>query len=376
MMNNKSTYFKTAIVYDWLDSRGGIERVIPIIIKEFKNVDLYTSYFDPVEAAWAKKYNIKTSFIENLPNFIKKNRLLSLMLYPYAFESFNFSDYDLVISITSSFAKAIITKSDTLHISYILTPTRYFWIDNKSYFNNRFIKYISKFILSEIKKWDFLASRRPDKIAVISNLVQKRVKKYYKRDSEVIYPPFDLSYWIKIKSEINKTQKNTDQNYYLVVSRLEPYKRINLVIDTFNKIEKKLIIVGTGSQYKKLKKMAGKNIEFKKNILDIELASLYENANALIMPQIEEFGMTSLEAQFFGCPVISYKKSGASETIIENKTGLFFDQQTTTSLGSAIVRYKSLSYNLKKSILENNLNNIKRFDKEKFIYNFRRLSNL
>src|SRR3989344_3735856 len=341
MMNNKSTYFKTAIVYDWLDSRGGIERVIPIIIKEFKNVDLYTSYFDPVEAAWAKKYNIKTSFIENLPNFIKKNRLLSLMLYPYAFESFNFSDYDLVISITSSFAKAIITKSDTLHISYILTPTRYFWIDNKSYFNNRFIKYISKFILSEIKKWDFIASRRPDKIAVISNLVQKR-----------------------------------DKKYFLVVSRLEPYKRIDLVIETFNKTKEKLIIVGLGSQYKKLKKMARKNIEFKKNISDIELGVLYENANALIMPQIEEFGMVSLEGQFFGCPVISYKKSGTAETIIENKTGLFFDQQSTKSLGAAIVRYRSLSYNLKKSVLENNLNNIKRFDKEKFIYNFRKLTHL
>ncbi len=376
MMNNKSTYFKTAIVYDWLDSRGGIERVIPVIINEFKNVDLFTSYFDPSVATWAKKYTIKTSFIEKLPNFIKKNRLLSLLLYPYAFESFNFSDYDLVISITSSFAKSIITKPDTLHISYILTPTRYFWIDNKSYFNNRFIKYISKFILPGIKKWDFLASRRPDKIAVISNLVQNRVKKYYKRDSVVIYPPFDLNYWIKIKSSIDRTPKNSSQNYYLVVSRLEPYKRINLVIDTFNKIDEKLIIVGIGSQYKKLKKIAGKNIEFKKNISDIELATLYENANALIMPQVEEFGMVSLEAQFFGCPVISYKKSGTAETIIENKTGLFFDQQTTTSLGSAIVRYKSLSYNLKKSTLENNLNNIKRFDKEKFIYNFRKLTNL
>ena len=148
------------------------------------------------------------------------------------------------------------------------------------------------------------------------------------------------------------------------------------MIDTFNKIDEKLIIVGIGSQYKKLKRMAGKNIEFKKNISDIELASLYENANALIMPQIEEFGMTSLEAQFFGCPVISYKKSGAAETIIENKTGLFFDQQTTTSLAAALVRYKSLSYNLKNSTLENNLNNIKRFDKEKFIYNFRKLINL
>lgn len=376
MMNNKSTYFKTAIVYDWIDSRGGIERVIPIIIKTFKNVDLYTSYFDPSIATWAKKYQIKTSFIEKLPKFIKKNRILSLLLYPYAFESFNFSDYDLVISITSSFAKSIITKPNTRHISYILTPTRYFWIDTKSYFNNNLIRYISKFILQSLKKWDFIASRRPDKIVTISNLVQKRIKKYYKRDSEVIYPPFDLSYWINIKSKINKAHKKSAQNYFLAVSRLEPYKKINLLIETFNNIDDKLIIVGMGTQYKKLKKNAGKNIEFKKNISDIELATLYNNANALIMPQIEEFGMTSLEAQFFGCPVISYRKSGAIETIIENKTGLFFDKQTPSSLGAAIVRYKSLSYNLKKSTLENNLNNIKRFDKDKFIYNFRKLTNL
>lgn len=376
MMNNKLTYFKTAIVYDWLDSKGGIERVIPIIIKEFKNVDLYTSYFDQKEAAWAKKYTIKTSFIDKLPRFIKTNRILSLLLYPYAFESFNFSDYDLVISISSSFAKSIITKPNTKHISYILTPTRYFWIDNDSYYKNSFIKFAAKFVLPYLKKWDFLTSRRPDKLVTISNFVKNRIKKYYKRNSVVIYPPFDLAYWTKIKFLINTLQKNSNQNYFLIVSRLEPYKKVNLAIEVFNKLEEKLIIVGSGSQYNKLKKSAKKNIEFRKNISDQELAILYSSANALIMPQSEEFGMVSLESQFFGCPVISYKNSGVSETVIENKTGIFFDKQSGQSLSAAIVRYKSLSYNLKKSTIEQGLNNIKKFDTEKFLYNLRKLTNL
>ena len=375
MMNNKSTYSKTAIVYDWLDSQGGIERVIPILIKEFKNADLYTSYYDPSKATWAEKYTIKTSFIDRMPSFIKKSRLLSLLLYPYAFESFNFSDYDLVISVSSSFAKSIITKPQTTHISYMLTPTRYFWTDENSYFKNPVIKKIGRIILPKLKKWDFLAAQRPDKIAVISSLVQKRVKKYYKRSSVVIYPPFDINYWNNIRSSIKYSNSN-HHSYFLLVSRLEYYKKVEVAIEAFNKLGYKLIIVGSGSQEKKLQKKANKNIEFRQNISDTELAVLYSKARALIMPQVEEFGMVSLEAQFFGCPVISFKNSGAIETIIENKTGLFFDKQTASSLSSAIVRYKSLSYNLKKSTQEYGLRNVERFDKEKFIYNFRKLTHL
>ncbi len=375
MMNNKSTYSKTAIVYDWLDSRGGIERVIPILIKEFDNADLYTSYYDPNKAAWAKKYTIKTSFIDRLPSFIKKSRLLSLLLYPYAFESLNFSDYDLVISITSSFAKSIITKPQTSHISYILTPTRYFWIDENSYFKNPTIKKIGKLILPRLKKWDFIASQRPDKIVAISSLVQKRVKKYYKRNSIVIYPPFDTNYWQNVKRTIKNNNTN-HHTFFLLVSRLEYYKKVDLAIEAFNKLGYRLIIVGDGSRKKKLQKKANKNIEFKQNISDQELAVLYSKARALIMPQVEEFGMVSLEAQFFGCPVISFKNSGTIETIIENKTGLFFDEQTPDSLSATIVRYKSLSYNLKKSTQEHALRNIERFGKEKFIYNFRKIAHL
>ncbi|MFH1827422.1 MAG: glycosyltransferase [bacterium] len=371
-MNNQG--LKTAIVYDWVDSKGGIERVIPLLIKEF-NADLFTSYFDIKKAPWANKYEIKSSFINKLPRFIKKNRLLSLVLYPYAFESFNFSDYDLVISISSAFSKSVITKPSTKHINYLLTPTRYFWVDKESYFKNPIIRKIGRIILPKLKKWDIIAASKPDTIISISNLVKKRVKQVYKRNSSVIYPPFDINYWTKIKNSLSKPL-SIKHAFFLLVSRLEPYKRIDIAIEAFNKLGNNLIIVGSGSQKRKLKKTSGKNITFVENLSDKDLAKLYSKANALIMPQIEEFGMVSLEAQFFGCPVISYKNSGAKETIIEEKTGIFFNKQASKSLIAAIVRYKSISYNLKKSTKENSFKNIKRFDKEKFIYDFKKVAYL
>ncbi|OGK31501.1 hypothetical protein A3F29_04100 [Candidatus Roizmanbacteria bacterium RIFCSPHIGHO2_12_FULL_33_9] len=372
-MNFKDS--KIAIVYDWIDSSGGIERIIPILIKTFNNADIFTSYFDPKKAPWATKYDIKTSFIQNLPGFIKKSRILSLILYPYAFESFNFSEYDLVISVSSSFSKAVITKPQVRHICYMLTPTRYFWIDKKSYFKNPVIKKISKIILPQLKKWDYVVSKRPDSIISISNLVKKRVKKIYKRTSLVLYPPFDLKYWNKIKKSINSNYSN-HRSYFLLVSRLEHYKKVELAIEVFNKLKDRLIIVGAGSQEKKLQRFANNNIEFKKYISDVELANLYSQADALIMPQIEEFGMVSLEAQFFGCPVISYKNSGAAETILDGKTGIFFDKQEAKSLEAAIVRYKPISYNLKILTKEFGTKNLERFSKEKFIYNFKRIAYL
>ena len=372
-MNFKDS--KIAIVYDWIDSSGGIERIIPILIKTFNNADIFTSYFDPKKAPWATKYDIKTSFIQNLPGFIKKSRILSLILYPYAFESFNFSEYDLVISVSSSFSKAVITKPQVRHICYMLTPTRYFWIDKKSYFKNPVIKKISKIILPQLKKWDYVVSKRPDSIISISNLVKKRVKKIYKRTSLVLYPPFDLKYWNKIKKSINSNYSN-HRSYFLLVSRLEHYKKVELAIEVFNKLKDRLIIVGAGSQEKKLQRFANNNIEFKKYISDVELANLYSQADALIMPQIEEFGMVSLEAQFFGCPVISYKNSGAAETILDGKTGIFFDKQEAKSLEAAIVRYKPISYNLKILTKEFGTKNLERFSKEKFIYNLKRIAYL
>src|SRR3989338_7774346 len=191
---------KTAIVYDWIDKWGGVERLLLTLSEIFPDADFYTSIYDPIKAPWAKDLNIKTSYMQRLPDKIKKNRILSIPFYPFAFENFNFNNYDLVISVTSSFAKGIITKPETKHICILLTPPRFLWLYSHLYIP---ADYQSLFwgYLQYLKKWDLAAANRPDKIISISKTVQKRTKKIYNRDSEVIYPPFDFSYWGKIKQQ-------------------------------------------------------------------------------------------------------------------------------------------------------------------------------
>jgi len=373
-----SLNLKTAIVYDWIDKWGGVERVLLTLHEMFPQAEFYTSYFDPQKASWAKDLKIKTSFIEKLPGFIKKSRILSLPFYSYAFESLNFSSYNLVISVTSSFAKSIITKPHTLHICYLLTPTRYLWVCPELYFKNKLLKATASLYLAKLRQWDFIVAQRPDHIISISKTVANRCQKYYQRKSEVIYPPFDIEYWKDIKYQISKI-KNTNQiakivkdtkKFFLVVSRLEPYKKVEVVIDVFNKMNDNLIIVGKGSQLGKLKRLANKNIFFLQDLTDQELGWLYQNAYALIMPQEEDFGYTSLEAQFFGCPVIAYKKGGSTETIVENKTGIFFEEQTANSLLTAIKKFHKISYALKKTTVEFGVKNGEKFAKEEFINKF------
>lgn len=379
---------KIAIVYDWIDKWGGIERVLLNLHEIFPEAIFYTSYFDKEKADWAKDLMIKTSFLQNFPNFIKKNRVLSLIFYPFAFESFNFSDYDLVISISSSFGKSIITRPEIQHVCYLLTPTRYLWSHKLDYIRNKLISYLAGGYLGILKNWDLVISQRPDKIISISKTVKNRCLKYYKRNSKVVYPGFDIKYWRNIKDQIltcaSKSKiKNTDQiskisskykilntKYFLVVSRLEQYKKVDLAVKVFNKLNKHLIVVGEGSQINKLKQIAGDNIVFLSKLSDIELGDLYLNAQALIMPQEEDFGLVALEAQFFSCPVIAYKKGGASETVENNKTGIFFDRQKEGSLKRAIERFDRIKYNLRNKLTKFGVKNIERFSKEKFIDNF------
>lgn len=360
MVNQK----KIAIVYDWIDKWGGVERILLQLHEMFPEAVFYTSYFDHEKAGWAKNLKIKTSFLQSFPDFIKKNRVLSFIFYPYAFESFNFSEYDLVISVTSSFAKSVITKPGTKHICYLLTPSRYLWSHQKEYLGSLGSSFSGMF-----KNWDFVVSQRSDKIISISETVRKRCKKYYKRESEVVYPGFDIDYWDKIKSQItnHKSQLNfkfqiSNSKFFLIISRLEPYKKIDLAIKVFNKLNKPLIIVGEGSQESKLKQIANRNITFLSKLTDVELGSLYSNSQALIMPQEEDFGYVSLEAQFFGCPVIAYKKGGAVETVNDGRTGIFFLSQTESSLRRAIERFDKIKYNLRNRTSEFGQSNVKRFD--------------
>jgi len=347
---------RIAIVYDWMDSWGGVERMLLVLHEMFPEAQWYTSYVDYKKAAWipdqVRDDIVKTSFIQNLPTFIKSNRIRSLPLYPLAFESMDLRGYDLVISVSSSFAKSIITHPGTKHICILLTPTRWLWTQENNYKKETtalavLTEPLRNLSVSHLKQWDYVAAQRPDKIISISNVVAERCKKYYQRESEVLYPPFDFEYWKSFISNRKSQSESFESDYFLIVSRLEPYKRVDLAMKAFSEFpSKQLVIVGKGTQASKLKKNAGQNIRFIHDVTDLELSQLYTNAEALIMPQEEDFGYVALEAQFFGCPVIAYGKGGATETVVKGKTGLFFSQQTARSLGDAVAQFERSKYNL------------------------------
>ena len=329
---------KTAIVYDRVNKFGGAERVLMVLREMFPDAPLYTSVYNPKKARWAKKFKkIYTSFIQKIP-FIRDRHELLGWLMPIAFEQFNFDKYDLVISVTSEAAKGIITGGKTFHVSYVLTPTRYLWSGYNDYFRNKLFKFITLPIVNYLRVWDKKSSKRADAMIAISTEVKKRIKKYYKRDSEIIFPPADLKRTKRVKTK-------GGGGYYLIVSRLVPYKKVDLVVETFNDLNLPLIVVGSGSEERKLKAIANKNVKFLGNVSDKKLISIYQRAKAFIMPQNEDFGITSVEAQSFGVPVIAFKKGGALDTVVDRKTGVFFNRQSKKELKQAIANFDTISFN-------------------------------
>ena len=350
--------FKTAIVYDRVNKFGGAERVLLTLHEMFPEAPLYTSVYNSKTAEWANVFpKIYTSFLQNF-KFVRKHHQFFGWLMPIVFEQFNFSEYDLVISVTSEAAKGIITLPKTKHVCLMLTPTRYLWSGYNFYFKNQFLKFISKPIINYLRWWDKVAANRPDKIIAISTVVKERIKKYYGRDSVIIYPPVALQL-------INPKPTIYSKEYFFIHGRFEPYKKLGLVVDTFNELELPLVVSGNGSEFKRLKRKANQNIKFVEKPIDEELSELYSNAKAFLMPQEEDFGITSVEAQSFGVPVIAYKKGGALDTVIDGKTGVFFNKQTKESLKQAIAKFDTMSFNSGYLIT-----NASRFSKDIFKKNF------
>lgn len=330
---------KVALVYDRVNKWGGAERVLLALHKIFPEAPLYTSVYNKKTAKWAESFDIKTSFLQSFP-LAKSYHELYALLMPIAFESFNFDKYDLVISVTSEAAKGIITKPGTVHICYCLTPTRYLWSGYEDYFKNPVLRLFSKPAVSYLRSWDKIASQRPDKYISISTAVKNRMLKYYDKDSEIIYPPLQI--------EINNQKSiinNKNAGYFLVVSRLVYYKRVDIAVKAFNKLGFPLKIIGTGSEEESLKKQANSNIEFLKNLTDEKLSFYYKNSKALIFPGLEDFGLAMVEAQSFGKPVIAFRGGGALDIIKEGVTGEFFESQTHESLIKALEKFNNKSYN-------------------------------
>ncbi len=345
---------KVAIVYDRVNKYGGAERFLETILDIFPKAPIFTLVASTYLPSWSRKNKVYPTFLNWFP-FLRTRHELLAPIAPMAFETHNLKDYDLIISVTSADAKSVVTLPHQTHICICLTPTRYLWSGQKEYRKDPKLKFLPQFLLKYFKFVDLLLSTRPDYFIAISKEVKKRIQKYYHRESTVIYPPVDNQFFVK------KPVNQKSRKYYLIVSRLVPYKKIDLVISAFNKNKQKLIIVGEGSELNILQKQAKRNIKFVGLVHDEELKQYYQNAKAVIFPQREDFGLVPLESQASGTPVIAYNYGGAKETIVKNQTGIFFQHQTVTSINLAIKKFSKLNIEYDAC-----LNNAKKFNTLRF----------
>ena len=330
---------RVAIIHDWLTGMRGGERCLEAFCELFPQAHLYTLLYIPGSvSSTIEKIPIKTSFIQNLP-FSKRGYRKYLPLFPMAIESFNLKGYDFILSCSHCVAKGIITPPDALHISYVLTPMRYAWDMYGEYVGDNRNRMIPLFI-HYLRMWDVTSSQRVDDFLCISQHVKNRVKKFYRREADIIHPPVDIRrFRIGDRSE----------NIFLIVSSFVPYKRIDLAIETFNQLGYPLKIIGTGPEERRLRAIAKSNIDFLGWQPDEVIADCYSKCRALIFPGEEDFGIVPLEAMACGKPVIAYGRGGVLETIIsynqrssakgDAPTGLFFYEQNVDSLIDTIEKF-------------------------------------
>jgi glycosyltransferase involved in cell wall biosynthesis len=334
---------KVAIVHDYLNQMGGAERVVAVLHETFPDAPIFTSIVDR-DALWAElaSADICPSWMQKLPG-LKKHFKKYLPLYPLAIESLDVKEYDLIISSSSAFAKGAIKGAHALHVCYCYTPMRFVW-DYKNYVENEDlntpVRLILPFVIAGLKHWDLKTRHRPDYYIAISNVVRKRIKKIYGMDAEVIFPPVDVKKY---------EPKEHGQNFYLIVSRLNPYKKIELAVEAFNILGLPLSIIGLGPFLKTLKEIARPNISFLGRLNDKEVAEYYASCKALIFPGEEDFGIVPLEANAAGRPVIAFHGSGALDTIIEGLNGIFFYKSTVESLIEAIKSMENGRYDFQSS---------------------------
>lgn len=347
-----------ALIYDRVNKIGGAERLLTALHEIWPEAPLYSAIYNPRKAKWADNFTVRTSFIQYV-KWIPHEFLPWLM--PRAFRSFNLNGYDIILSVSSAEAKFINKPKKALHVNYCLTPTRYLWSGYFDYLKNPGfgrLNFLARFFLVVLAPFlrmaDFTAASKIDFFLSISQEVQKRVMKYYRQKSVVIYPPCP----IKNNPDVSVKPK-TKEEFFLIVSRLVPYKKIELAINVFTRLHKKLVIVGEGSQKKILQKMAGNNIIFTGKIDDSSLKRYYETCQALIYPNIEDFGLAALEAQEFEKPVICRKSGGTCETVAVGKTGEVFE--TENELAQIID-----NFNIKKYKQEDFKNNLAKFSREEF----------
>ena len=352
---------KIAIVHDWLTGMRGGEKVLEALLKLYPEADLFTLLHNQKKCSLViENRKITTSFINSLP--FKKNKYrLYLPLFPLAIESLDLKPYDLVLSSSHCVAKGVISNPNAVHLSYIHSPMRYVWDLYYDYFpKNKSFKSVFYQIFSHyLRNWDVISASRVDRFIANSNFVAKRIKKYYRRDAKVVFPPC-----FEGDMEVIEHKK---EDFYLIVSAFAPYKKIDLAIEAFRQNRKKLIILGDGQDKKKLLKNLPSNVTILSNQTKKQVSSFYQKAKALIFPGLEDFGIVPVEAQLNFTPVIAFAKGGVLDTVVNGKTGILFSEQTVNSINNAIDL--SEKNNWQKSDFQKN---ILKFSEENFTNNIKR----
>ena len=332
---------KIAFVHDYLVQYGGAERVLECLTELYPYAPIYTILHnkEAMHGVFEDK-RIYTSYLQKFP-FARKWHRIFPVLMPPAIEQFDFSQYDVVVSDSSSYAKGIITGPKTLHICYMHTPMRYAWDDCQKYTRDfyfpRLIKKMIPFAMNYIRIWDKVSSDRVDVFIANSNFVARRIKKYYQKNSTVIHPPVNTQNF-SVNNSIEK------KKYFLMVGRLIAYKRHSIAIRAFNEMKLPLKIIGRGPELKRLQKIAGPTIEFLGRVDDEKLKDYYGECQAVIFPQEEDFGIVAIEALASGKPLIAYRGGDIPEHMEEGKMGVFFDEQNHQAVKEAVIKFQALAF--------------------------------
>jgi len=330
---------KIAIVHDWLIDRGGAEQVLAGMLELWPDAPVFTLVCDSGGpcSSLVKGRRVETSFLQRIPG-VKKHYRLFLPLFPIAVEQFDLSEFDIVISNSHAAAKGVLTGPDQLHIAHVCSPIRYAWDMQHLYLREagggRLKRWFIRLILHYIRQWDARTALGVDEFVGISHFIARRIHKVYRRDAAVIYPPVDVE-------DFNLCSEKED--FYLTASRMVPYKRMNLIVEAFNHMpEKKLVVMGGGPEYRRIRNLAGPNVTVTGHQSREVLVDHMQRAKAFVFAAEEDFGIIPVEAQACGTPVIAYGKGGTLETVVEGGTGVFFPEQTAESLQGAVERFERM----------------------------------
>jgi glycosyltransferase involved in cell wall biosynthesis len=329
---------RTAIIHEWLVTYAGSERVFEQILTLYPQAELFSlvDFLTAEQRRMVQYRPVKTSFLQQFP-FANPHFRQYLPLMPLAIEQFDLSDYDLVISSHHAVTKGVLTRADQLHISYVHTPIRYAWDLQQQYLQgaklNRGLRAVFvQALLHYLRLWDVTTANRVDHFVANSRYVAQRIWKTYRRSADVIYPP------VAVDRFAPQTQR---EDFYLTLSRFVPYKRVDLIVEAFTRLGRSLVVIGEGPNERQVKSLAGQNIRFLPHQPESVVVDYMQRCKAFVYAAAEDFGISLVEAQAAGAPVIAYNKGGATETVISGKTGLLFPEQTVESLMAAVQQFES-----------------------------------